>query len=985
MLTYPRRNDEQNQSIDDLFSNSVIELIRHLRVVDKKIQHQLGRLAALHKIDLMITTSLDLKATLNFLLEQLVRELKIDGSEIFLLDFHNKRLVSFVKAGVQSVQVDERKIFLDYAHQVASTGRAIKIYDWYDKKNEWNNALPAIREKSYQAYVGIPLTAQGKLKGVLAVFHSIPLTPDAAWLNFLDTLAHQATIAIDNAQLMQDLKEHTQQLKAEISERKRMESELKASQNKYRTLFEQSKDVIFISSPDGKIIELNPAGLNLFGYTEEEVMKMNAVDFYVNIEDRIQFQKIIEQCGSVIDFEVKIGKKDGRQLDALMTATLCKAEDGTILGYQGILRDITQRKQAEKLLTEYSRTLEKQVKQRTAQLQARVQELATLNRITQTVASVPDLQTTLEIVAQEMTDLFNAHSTGIALLNAARTKVTVVAQHMTNPNNWNVVGLVMPLADNHISKQVLEIAQPMIITQAEIDLWIKSIHPLMRQNEIRGLMIVPLLARGEVIGIIGISSQQEKRVFQPAEVRLAETIAGHIAGAIENARLFTEEQRQRQIAESLRQVATIITSSLDRDTVLTKIIEQLGRVIEHDRAALLLLDGDELLLSSGANLPPADQECRLPLSGKGPRIQVFKSKQPLVISDITSYPDWKHWEQEEDIHSWMGAPLLTGGQAIGVLTVNNAKIDAYDQKDVQVLQLFAHQAAIAIKNSDLFESSQNANESLADTLQQLKTSQDQLIIQEKMAWLGMLTSGIAHEIRNPLNFVNNFAALSVDLAQELQQLIESQKERLDAKAHQQIGDILNNLRANATCIHEEGQRAERIVHSMLLHSRGTAGEPEETDLNALLTEAVHLAYHSLRAKNINFNISIEMDYDSTLEPVAVVAQDLSRVFLNIINNACYATHQKKMQLGPEYSPVLKVMSQNLGNQVEIRIYDNGPGITPEVRQKIFNPFFTTKPAGEGTGLGLSISYDIVVQGHQGIIRVETEAGHYTEFIINLPK
>lgn len=987
MLTYQHRNDGQHRSIDDSFENKMVDLIRHLRLVDKKIQTQLGRLSAIHKIDLMIMTSSDLKAILKFLLEQVIRQLEVDASEIFLLDFNELGLLSFVKAGRHSVPVSERKILLEQAEQIVNTRCAIKSYNFNEKESISADTQTDIKGRSYQAYVGLPLITQGELKGVLAIMNNIPLKPNAAWLNFLDTLANQATIAIKNAQLMQSIALHTEKLAAEVNERKRMERSLKLINNKYSAFFEQSKDVIFIFSPDGRIIDLNPAGLALFGYNKAEIMELNAVDFYVNPEDPIHFQNKIQQKGSIKDFEVKVHKKDGREMDALITATLNKAEDGSILSYQGILRDITQQKRTEKLLAEYSRTLERQVEQRTAQLQARVQELNTLNRITQTVASVSDLHIALEIVSQEITTLFNASYVSISLLNRLGTELTIAAEYPSKQNDTNMTGIIVSLDDELDLISLINRGQSIIINEPQSDpLLSQMAHFPLGPWRMEAMMVIPLLARGKTIGVIEIGIESKDRRFKLSELSLAETIAGQIASAVENARLFSEEQHQRQMAESLREVATVITNSLDRDTVLAKIMEQLGHVIQYDEALLLLVDGEELVVSSTVNLPNVSSGHCFSLSGLGPAIEVFKNKQPLIIPDIHLNPTWQACVPSENVRSWMGAPLLTEGQAIGVLIVDHFKTEAYNDDDAQVLQLFAHQAAIAIKNSELFESEQKANQSLAETLQQLKTSQNQLIIQEKMAWLGMLTSGIAHEIRNPLNFVNNFAALSVELMQELHEVLESQQAKLDPATQQEIQSLLKNLRTNASCIHEEGQRAERIVRSMLLHSRGTAGQPQETDLNTLLAEAVHLAYHSLRAKNINFNISIKMDYDSTLKFVSVVPQDLSRAFLNLINNACYATHQKKIKLGADYSPLLKVTTKNLADErVEIRIYDNGMGIPPDVRSQIFNPFFTTKPPGEGTGLGLSISYDVIVQGHQGSIQLNTQVGHYTEFVITLPK
>jgi signal transduction histidine kinase len=215
--------------------------------------------------------------------------------------------------------------------------------------------------------------------------------------------------------------------------------------------------------------------------------------------------------------------------------------------------------------------------------------------------------------------------------------------------------------------------------------------------------------------------------------------------------------------------------------------------------------------------------------------------------------------------------------------------------------------------------------------------------------------------------------------------LEAQNEKLNAEAKANVQEVLQFLEQNVTKINEHGKRADSIVRNMLMHSRGETGERRPAEVNAILDEYVMLAYHGMRGTDSSFNIKIEKAYDAAIGRVAVYPQDLSRVFLNIVNNACYATHEKKKMLGEAFSPVLTVQTKNLGDKIEIRIRDNGNGIPVDIREKIFNPFFTTKPTGQGTGLGLSISYDIVVQQHGGEIRVESEAGKFTEFVISLPK
>jgi len=270
-------------------------------------------------------------------------------------------------------------------------------------------------------------------------------------------------------------------------------------------------------------------------------------------------------------------------------------------------------------------------------------------------------------------------------------------------------------------------------------------------------------------------------------------------------------------------------------------------------------------------------------------------------------------------------------------------------------------------------------------LEDLKSTQQQLVTQEKLASLGALTAGIAHEIKNPLNFVNNFAELARELVEELKEELTVHKDKIETEAFDNIQLILIDLSQNAQKINEHGTRADSIIRSMLQHSRGKKGEPQETDINAMLEEDLNLAYHGMLAQDSSFNATIEKNLDQSIEPLYIIPQDISRVFLNIFTNGFYEVHKKKMNLNGEYAPMVSVTSKNLDNRVDIHIRDNGSGIPKDVRDKLFNPFFTTKPTGKGTGFGLSISYDILVQEHKGDIRFETEDGQFTEFIISLPK
>lgn len=309
-------------------------------------------------------------------------------------------------------------------------------------------------------------------------------------------------------------------------------------------------------------------------------------------------------------------------------------------------------------------------------------------------------------------------------------------------------------------------------------------------------------------------------------------------------------------------------------------------------------------------------------------------------------------------------------------------------------QAQALQAENARQESELQKAVEleSAYQALEEAHTHLKATQQQLVTQEKLASLGQLTAGIAHEIKNPLNFVNNFAVLSLDLAKELRAEIEKNKAKNDTRDDfENMKEIIAMLELNAEKINHHGQRADNIVKSMMQHAHGVSGQRAPVDINRLLDEAVDLTYHGLRANDASLNIAIEKEYDESIGRLSVVPQNISRVFLNLVNNACYAVREKQKAKNKgqtantgDFSPALFVRTINLGDKIEIGIRDNGDGIPAGIRDKIFSPFFTTKPAGQGAGLGLSISYDIIVQEHKGEIKFESEEGSFTEFVIYLP-
>jgi len=283
----------------------------------------------------------------------------------------------------------------------------------------------------------------------------------------------------------------------------------------------------------------------------------------------------------------------------------------------------------------------------------------------------------------------------------------------------------------------------------------------------------------------------------------------------------------------------------------------------------------------------------------------------------------------------------------------------------------------------MFEQVQARTKELATSLDELRTAQDRLVQTQKLASLGQLTAGIAHEIKNPLNFVNNFSALSQELVDELGDALKPVA--LDGKTREELDELTHMLKGNLEKVVQHGKRADSIVKNMLLHSREGSGERRSVDVNSLVEESLNLAYHGARAEKQGFQIRLERNFDPAAGEAELFPQEITRVLLNLISNGFYAATKRRWEMGNGYEPTLAAATKNLGDRVEIIIRDNGSGIPPEVREKIFNPFFTTKSPGEGTGLGLSLSHDIVAKQHAGSIEVDTRPGEFTEFRVILPR
>ena len=477
--------------------------------------------------------------------------------------------------------------------------------------------------------------------------------------------------------------------------------------------------------------------------------------------------------------------------------------------------------------------------------------------------------------------------------------------------------------------------------------------------------------------------------FTVNEIALFETFADQAVVAVQNARLFNETKEALEQQTATADILKVIASSpSDVQPVFQAIADRSNRLVNGLSTTVLSIIGDVVHLSAFTPTNPAADAALMASFPRQfsamPFSESIRSGEIYRLPDTEAEPALRDLARLRGYRSMLFVPLLNDGTLIGMIGQTRLEPGPFADNHIQLLQTFADQAVIAIENVRLFEQVQERTRELSLSLDDLRTAQDRLVQTEKLASLGQLTAGIAHEIKNPLNFVNNFSALSTELIDELNDALAPTA--LDDKTRREISELTGMLKGNLEKVVQHGKRADSIVKNMLLHSREGSGEHRPIEINAVVAESLNLAYHGARAEKSGFNITLQRDLDPDAGMIDLYPQEMTRVFLNLITNGFYAaTKRKEADADPNFEPTLSVATKSAGEKVEIRIRDNGAGIPDEVKEKMFNPFFTTKPAGEGTGLGLSMSHDIVVKQHGGIIDVKTKPGAFTEFLIVLPR
>jgi signal transduction histidine kinase len=645
--------------------------------------------------------------------------------------------------------------------------------------------------------------------------------------------------------------------------------------------------------------------------------------------------------------------------------------------------------------------LENKVEQRTAELSETLQHQTATSEVLQVISRSPgELNPVFQTILASATAICDAQFGLLLLCEDGGFRCTstfhlppaFAETFLPNPVIYPPPS--DPLGRVVSTRQLVHVAD---VTQ-EPD-YVAGFPPIVELAELGGartLLLVPMLKENSLGGVIAIF-RQTVHPFSDKQIDLVTSFASQAVIAIENARLLNElRERTDDLSESLQQqtatadvLKVISRSAFDLKSVLTTLTESAKALCGASLGIITLRDGEVMRLQAESGCPPAFVDFmnanpikpgRDTLTGR-----VFLDGKPAHVPDVQQDSEYNFGQAPVlgEYRAVLAVPLMRDGAVEGVLLLGRSVAGPFSQRQVDLVQTFADQAVIAIENVRLFDQVQERTRELSLSLDDLRTAQDRLVQTEKLASLGQLTAGIAHEIKNPLNFVNNFSALSSELIDELNDVLRPAA--LDDKVREEIDELTHMLKGNLEKVVQHGKRADSIVKNMLLHSREGSGEHRPADINAIIEESLNLAYHGARAEKSAFNITLKREFDLEAGMIDLYPQEITRVFLNLISNGFYAANKRKEAGEEGFEPVLTASTKSLGNRVEIRIRDNGTGIPLEVKEKMFNPFFTTKPAGEGTGLGLSMSHDIVVKQHAGTIDVDTEPGVFTEFIISLPR
>ena len=895
--------------------------------------------------------------------------------------------------------------------RTAREGGPVQIEDvTVDEKYTWRE-LQEIG--GYRSVLGVPLLRDGTTVGIIALSRPEVRSFTDKQIDLATTFADQAVIAIENVRLFDEVQARTEELSEALQQQTATAEVLKVIS---RSAFDVQK--VFEAVADSAVRLCEAERAFVFRYDGEllrSVVSVNAskelVAFVNNnpmrpgrhsCTARTAFERKTIQIEDVTaDPEYSYGARDVDPMRTNLGVPILKGDEllGVITIYRLEVKPFTANQIAlvETFADQVAIALENaelftQVQARNAELHEALQQQTATAEVLKVISrSTFDLQTVLDTLLQSATRLCDAEHAWLFQREGEQLSWLASYGHAAEVHARIRERFKTPVPVDRgsiIGRTVVEgrvVQVPDVLADPEY-----KYSDVQRIGGYRATLGVPLLRDGNVTGVIFVMKSLPQ-AFSPKQIELVATFADQALIALENARLLNElrESLQQQTATS-DVLKAISRSTFDLGTVLSTLVEAAARLSEADQGTIAREEVGQFrrVASYGFSDEFNAAIARLPVelergSATG---RALVEGRIVHIPDVQSDPEYTFAEAKRlgGFRTALAVPMLREGVAIGVLVLTRTQAKPFTDKQIELVHTFADQAAIAIENVRLFESAETRSRELAASLEELRNAQDRLVQTEKLASLGQLTAGIAHEIKNPLNFVNNFSSVSVELIGELDEALAGL--HLGGEAREEVGELAGMLKGNLEKIVEHGKRADSIVKNMLMHARQGSAEHRPVDVNGLVEESLNLAYHGARAERQGFNITLERAFDPKAGEADLYPQEITRVLLNLISNGFYATMKRKQQADADgYEPMVTATTRDLGDRVELCIRDNGTGIPPEVREKLFSPFFTTKPVGEGTGLGLSISHDIVVKQHGGTLEVDSEPGAFTEFRISLPR
>ena len=1004
MRTAVKPFTEKQIELVTTFADQAVIAIENVRLFDevqartRELTEALEQQTATSEVLKAISRSgFDLQAILETVLENAIRLCGATRGHVFRFDGEFLHLATASGSAPGFTEHLRANPFRPDLRSVS--GRAVierqicHVHDVLEEENYGYGEL--MRKDGFRTVLAVPMLKEGELLGVIAILKSRVEPFTDKQIELITTFSDQAVIAIENGRLLGELRESLQQQTATADVLKVISRSAFDLQRVFETVAESAvalcgADRAFIFRFDGEVLRVvvaHNASQALKQFTTANPIRPGRHSGAARcaLERRTIHIRDVRD-----DPEYSYGAKTVDSVRTVLTVPMLKGEEllGVILVYHLEVRPFTEKQIAlvETFADQAAIAIEN-VRLLSELRESLQQQTATADVLKVISRSAFDLQRVFETVGESAVSLCEAYRAFIYRFDGEFLRSEVAINASPELREFVAQNPVRPGRESCAARCALERRTVHILdvtTDPEYTYRSKEIDPL------RTVLSVPMLKGDDLLGVILIY-HLEVRPFTEKQIALIETFADQAVIAIENVRLLSELRESLQQQTATADVLKVISrSTFDLETVLQTLVESAAHLCEADQGTITRQQDGVFFRAAtyGFSSEFTEVVTRLPVEvERGSATGRALAEGRIVhIPDIELDPDYTFAEGRKlgGFRTILAVPMLREGVPSGVLTLTRIEVRPFTEKQIELVSTFADQAAIAIENVRLFESVEARTRELQKSLEDLRTAQDRLVQTEKLASLGQLTAGIAHEIKNPLNFVNNFAALSTELVDEIEGSLE--KAGLSEGVRAEVEETATMLRGNLDKIVQHGKRADSIVKNMLLHSRQGTGEHRPADVNAIVEESLNLAYHGARAERQGFNITLEKFLDPAAGEVDLFPQEITRVLLNLISNGFYAaTRRKALEQGNGYEPKLAAATRNLGDSVEITIRDNGTGIPQEVRDKIFNPFFTTKPAGEGTGLGLSLSHDIVVKQHAGSISVDTEPGQFTEFRIVLPR